>query len=165
MPKIENEHRHHNGRELQTSEIHLVRTQRPLQPLCRFRQPKARAQIHQKSSRTQRHRERPHRRGGDLANAVKEDGEEDDEDQEGEDLEGQTGEEDVVGRGRVFAVAFRLADTGGAGDLDDCGDDVADDEDDEEGAGGEGRVLPADGVDEEGEDGVDGGGEEDWGDD
>lgn len=142
-----------------------MRTKALLKPLRRLRQPKARAQIHQKRSRTQRHRKGHHRRGRDLAHAMEVDGEQDDENEERNGLEGQAGEEDVVGGGGVFAVAFGAADAGGSGDLDDGGDDVADDEEDEKGAGGEGRVLPADGVDEEGEDGVDRGGEEDGRDD
>ena len=62
---------------------------------------------------------------------MKTEAEEDEEgevDCEGEGLDGETGEEDVVRFGGVFAVGFVAADQGGAGDLGDCAEDIDCDE-------------------------------------
>lgn len=80
-------------------------------------------------------------------------------------MEGEAGEEDVVWGGGGGAIALCGADESAPGDLDDGRDDVAGDEEPEDGFGRERAVLPAERVDEDGEDGVDGGGEEDGRDD
>lgn len=63
-------------------------------------------------------------------------------------MEGETREEDVVACGGGLAIGFADADEGGAGDLDDGGDDVAgyEDGDNEAPGKGEGAELVAVGV-------------------
>lgn len=58
-------------------------------------------------------------------------------------------------------MALCASDEGGAGDLDDGGDDVAEDEGPEDESGRQGRVGAADGADQHAEQRVDGRAEED----
>ncbi|MBA7495503.1 hypothetical protein ES702_06090 [subsurface metagenome] len=143
MPPNKDIHRHDNRQKLKTPEIHLMRRQVLHQTLRRLRQPEDSPQIHSQRSDSSSRDKSLEFLGGDAPGAVHEKTENDDEDEEGDDLEGETGEENVVGGCGVVAGGVGYAYHCGAGDLDDCGEDVAEDEDPEDGFGGHGRVLSA----------------------
>ena len=156
---VENENGNDDRCKFQTSEIDLVCEETLLNALHGLGEPETGPQVHQQRRGTQRQRERHHDRPRDFPHPVQQDGEQDDEDKEGKHLEREPGRENVVGDRRVLVFAFRRADGCGARDLHHGGDHVAEDEDDQDQPGAHGRILRADRFDEEGGDGVDGGGE------
>ncbi len=165
MPNIKHANRHHNRRKLQDPKENLVTAQFALQPLRRLRQAKARPQINQQRRPHQRHRERPHPAHHHLPRAPQENPQQHEKHPKGEYLERQTAQKDIIRRGRILPVTLGRADQRGAGNLHDRRDDIASNETPENQLGIGGRELPADGGDEDAEDGVDGGGEKDGRDD
>lgn len=167
IPNVQDPNRKHDRRKLQTPKPHLGRTQAAHNPLRRLGEAKTGPQINQQ----RRGHEGGHERAQPLPLAhrfpspVEEHKQQDEEDQVREHLDGQAGQEDVVGRGRVAAVAFGAAYQGGAGDLDRRRDDVGHDENPQDRFRGERGVGAAQGADERAEDRVDGRGEEDGRDD
>lgn len=86
---------------------------------------------------------------------------ESDENSIGEDLECQTSQQNVVRTIRVFPVGIRGADESSAQDLDDGGDDIADDERPQNESRSNGCVFVSDSVDHRRQEGIDGGRVED----
>lgn len=128
-----------------------------------FSQAENRPQVHQHAADHDRAAELHHATGtrarGGFARFGQKYEEKDEEEEEGENLIGEAGEQDIIGCHRGLVVAFGATDQSGPGNLGDGSDHIARDEKKENDflLQAEGAQILAEGVDQRGENGVDGG--------
>lgn len=171
MPPTEHQDGDHDGRELQHAEKSFMAAGVTSDPFGRLGHAEDGSQIDEQTaddeSAAEAHQTALARARHRFPSPSQEHGEQDQEDEKAKDLNAETRQQDVVARVRAFGVALRRADQGGTRDLGDGGEDVTGDEnpDDLPSAEPQRAHVLAQGGDERGERGVNGGGEKDGGDD